>query len=210
MPDDTLPSALNNCTAIVLAGGQSRRMGRDKASLPFADSTLLHTVIQQLQPWFSHILLSVQQPIPACDYPQISDTTPHAGPLAALVDALAHVETSWAFVTACDMPFVNPALISALAKRRSSQQAVIADIDGHWQPFAAFYAKNSLPILHNALQSGEHSLTSALRRLNPACVSAKDLRDADPALRSFIDIDTPDDWLRHHIPIASPTQDTTS
>ena len=209
MPDSTPPTELNDCTAIILAGGQSRRMGHDKANMPFADSTLLHTVIQQLKPLFSNILLSVHQPVPAYAYPQISDTTPYAGPLAALVDVLAHIDTPWAFVTACDMPFVNPALISALAKRRSGQQAVIADIDGHWQPFAAFYAKNSLPILHNALQSGDRSLTGALRRLNPVCISAKDLRATDLALRSFIDLDTPDDWLRHHIPAASPTQDIT-
>ena len=207
MPHQNLTALLSDCTAIILAGGQSRRMGRDKASLPFADSTLLHTVIQQLQPLFPHILLSVQQPIPAYDFPQITDSTPHAGPLAALVDTIACLDTPWAFVTACDMPFIAPALINKLAASRNHHLAVVADIDGHWQPFAAFYAKNSLPILRHALQSGEHSLTGALRCLAPACVPASDLRTTDPTLRSFIDLDTPDDWLHHHSPDIPSTKD---
>lgn len=207
MPHQSMTALLSDCTAIILAGGQSRRMGRDKASLPFADSTLLHTVIQHLQPLFPHILLSVRQPIPAYNFPQITDSTPHAGPLAALVDTIACLDTPWAFVTACDMPFITPALINKLAASRHGHKAVVADIDGHWQPFAAFYAKSSLPILQHALQSGERSLTGALRRLDPACVPASDLRATDPALRSFIDLDTPDDWLRHHSPATLPTKD---
>ena len=186
---------IEDCTAIILAGGDSKRMGRDKAALPFDGQTLLQSVTTTVQPLFAQTLLSVRQPRAALSLPlpQICDTQPDGGPLVGLVSALQRIATPWAFVVACDMPFVAPALIVQLASYRANYQAVVPEVDGHSQPLAAFYARSAIPLLQSCLANGDKSLTGALKLLNVRYVPADELAQFDPQLRSFFDLDTPQD-----------------
>ena len=187
-----------NCTALILAGGDSRRMGRDKASLPLGEQTLLQRVLAVVQPLFPDVLLSLRAPRPEIDLPQVCDTQVAAGPLAGLAAGLAQARTGWIFAVATDMPFVQPAVITHLATRRDNAsaetQAIVPVVDGHPQPLAAFYAKSCLPVVDELLAGdGKHSLRALLARLDVLYVDAAELRAADPQLRSFFDLDTPAD-----------------
>jgi molybdopterin-guanine dinucleotide biosynthesis protein A len=182
-----------DCTAIILAGGDSKRMGRDKASLLLDGKSLLQRVIESVQPLFAQTLLSVRQPRADLSLPQICDTQLGGGPVVGLVSVLERVETPWVFVVACDMPFVAPALIRHLANCRATHQAVVPIVQGYGQPLAAFYAHSALPLLQASLASGEKSLTRALKLLDVCYVAADELVQFDPQLRSFFDLDTPQD-----------------
>lgn len=186
-----------DCTALILAGGDSRRMGRDKTRLEFDGQPLLQRVIGQMQTLFPQVLVSVRQARPGIDVPQVCDETSGAGPLAGLCAGLARAETPWVFAVAADMPFLNPALIGQLAQRRSSCQAVVPVVQGYPQPLTAFYARSALPAIHAALAgSGKHSLRDVLERLDVLWVDEESLHAADPGLLSFVDIDTPEDLVR--------------
>ncbi len=100
---------IEDCTAIILAGGDSQRMGSDKANLLLGEQTLLQRVIATMQQVFPHVIVSVRQPRPEIDLPQVCDEQSGGGPLAGLAAGLGHIATPWAFVVACDMPFVEPA-----------------------------------------------------------------------------------------------------
>ena len=183
-----------DCTAVVLAGGQSQRMGRDKASLLLGEQTLLQHVSAILQTTFPRVLVSVRQPRPDIALPQICDTHADAGPLAGLYAALMHAETPWIFAVATDMPFIQPALIDYLAKQRGDHQAVVPVMHGHPQPLAAFYATSCLDPIRALLESGgKRSLRAALAQLKVCYVAEADLLAVDPGLRSFFDLDTPED-----------------
>jgi molybdopterin-guanine dinucleotide biosynthesis protein A len=182
-----------DCCAIILAGGNSKRMGRDKAALPFNGATLLQHVIASVQPLFALTLVSVRELRADVALPQICDTQPDGGPLVGLLSALEKVTTPWAFVVACDMPFIAPAVIMHLSQCRANHQAVIPLVDGHAQPLAAFYARSALPLLQRSLASGNQSLTGALQTLDVRYVTADELALYDPQLRSFFDLDTPQD-----------------
>ena len=184
---------IDDCTAIILAGGDSKRMGRDKAALPFNGETLLQSVIAKVQPLFAHTLVSVRQPRAEVALPQICDTQPDGGPLVGLISALEAVTTPWVFVLACDMPFVASGLIAHLASLRAGYQAVIPQTDEHAQPLAAFYARSVLPLLQSSLASGNRSLVGALKAAHVRYVEADELVQFDPQLRSFFDLDTPQD-----------------
>lgn len=184
---------LADCTAIIMAGGASRRMGSDKATLPFAGKTLLESVIASLQPLFLQTVVSVSQPRPEIDLPQICDKLPHAGPLAGLATALEQISTPWAFMVACDMPFVSPALIQHLAQYRGTQQAIVPVVHGQLQPLAAFYSIRSIPVLRASLSLGERSLIGAIRNLDVSYIDETEILRIDPQLRSFFDLDTPQD-----------------
>jgi molybdopterin-guanine dinucleotide biosynthesis protein A len=207
-----------DCTAIILAGGESKRMGRDKAALPFNGETLLQRVIACVQPLFVQTLVSVRQPRADVALPQICDMQADSGPLAGLVSTLESVTTPWVFVVACDMPFVTAKVVERLAEFRSQltplslsqegsglassekwrsgeAQAVVPMIDGYPQPLTAFYARAALDEMRASLAAGDKSLRGMLQRLNVCYVSEAALRDCDPQLRSFFDLDTPQDYL---------------
>jgi molybdopterin-guanine dinucleotide biosynthesis protein A len=182
-----------DCTAIILAGGDSRRMGRDKASLSINGETLLQSVIARVQPLFEQTLLSVREPRADVLLPQICDMQADGGPMVGLISALKSITTPWVFVVACDMPFVVPEVIKQLANLRADHQAVIPDVEGHVQPLAAFYARSCLPVLQQSLATGKKSLIGAIMTLDVRYVTAHELVQFDPQLRSFFDLDTPQD-----------------
>ena len=184
---------INDCTAIILAGGNSSRMGRDKAMLPFNGTTLLQSVIDVVQPLFPLTLLSVRESRKEIALPQVLDNQTNGGPLAGLVSALEIISTPWAFVVACDMPFIVPAMIERLAILRSGHQAVIPLAHGYAQPLLAFYAQSCLPALREHLVNGNKSILGALEKLDSHLVAMDELSATDIQLRSFIDLDTPQD-----------------
>jgi len=182
-----------DCTALILAGGESSRMGQDKAGLLLGERTLLQRVIAIVQPMFADTLVSVRQTRADCELPQVCDDATFCGPLAGLAAGLAQVKTQWVFAVACDMPFITPELIGYLAKFREGVEAVVPVVQGHPQPMAAFYATRSLDSLHQML-GGRQSLRALLERLQVRYVDEAELQAAD--LRSFFDLDTPDDVMR--------------
>ena len=187
---------IHDCTAIILAGGDSRRMGRDKATLPFAGKTLMQTVIATMQQLFPVTLVSVRQIRPEISLPQVCDTQSDGGPLTGLVTALSAIHTPWAFVVGCDMPFVSPALVEQLAAHRAQQQAVVPVVHGQLQPLAAFYSTSCIPMMRANLSLGDKSLLGAIKNLNVRYVDEMQIRRSDPQLRSFFDLDTPLDLIR--------------
>jgi len=185
---------IENCTALILTGGDSRRMGRDKASLVLDGLTLLQRVVNIVQPLFAETIISVRQPRQDIALPQVCDDPAQHGPLAGLAAGLERATTPWVFAVACDMPFITPAVIEHLAACRSGSQAVVPVVQGHAQPLAAFYARDCLQALQLLLgASGQHSFRALLERLRVCHVDEAQLLAADPQLRSFFDLDTPED-----------------
>ena len=185
---------IENCTALILAGGDSRRMGQDKASLVLDGLPLLQRVVNIVQPLFAETIISVRQPRHDIALPQVCDDPAHHGPLAGLAAGLERATTPWVFAVACDMPFITPAVIEHMAVCRSGSQAVVPVVQGHVQPLAAFYARDCLQALQLLLGgSGQQSLRALLDRLRVCYVDEAQLLAADPHLRSFFDLDTPED-----------------
>ena len=187
---------IEDCTAIILAGGDSRRMGRDKAMMPFANQTLIQSVITIMQGLFPVTILSVRDYRKEIDLPQVCDMQTNGGPLTGLVTTLGRIATPWAFVVACDMPFVSPQLVEQLAKHRARQQAVVPVVQGHLQPMAAFYSVSALAVMRATLSLGDKSLSGAIKHLNVSYVDETRMLNSDAAMRSFIDLDTPQDWAK--------------
>lgn len=181
-----------DCTALILAGGESRRMGQDKARLLLGEQTLLQRVAAIVQPIFSEVIVSTRERRADCDFPQVIDATMHSGPLAGLAAGLECIKTSWMFAVACDMPFITPHLIENLAARRDDFDAVVPVFQGYPQPLAAFYATRIEHELRDVLQGGgKRSLRELLARLRVCYVNEAEIPEADHA--GFFDLDTPEE-----------------
>ncbi|MCL2076432.1 MAG: molybdenum cofactor guanylyltransferase [Betaproteobacteria bacterium] len=187
-----------DCTALIFAGGDSRRMDCDKLLMQIGGQSLLQRALGLARELFHSVLVSVQYPRDDIDAPQVCDEIPGAGPLAGLCAGLQHATTPWVFAVAADMPYLLPEVIERLAAcRAAGHQAVVPVIDGQPYPLTAFYAVSSLPTLRSVLaRPGKPGLLAALPELDTCRVGERHLTDIDLKLHSFIDLDTPEDATR--------------
>ncbi|MDR3087870.1 MAG: molybdenum cofactor guanylyltransferase, partial [Azoarcus sp.] len=179
-----------DCTALILAGGDSRRMGRDKTALRLGGRSLLQRALDSMNTLFPVTLVSIRKTrADIGNVAQVHDEVPDAGPLAGLCAGLRKARTPWVFAVAVDMPFLLPEVIEHLALMRAGRQAVVPLVDGHLQPLMAFYATTALPTLRAALDREEKcGLCAALAGLDICQVDENSLRGLDQNLRSFIDL----------------------
>jgi molybdopterin-guanine dinucleotide biosynthesis protein A len=188
---------IDDSSALILAGGESRRMGRDKASLMLEGRSMLETVAATMQALFADVKLGVREKRSDSMLPQILDDPGCEGPLAGLLSGLENTSAPWLFMVGCDMPFVSTSVIMQLANRRGRYQAVVPVVRGFPQPLAAFYALNGLGAIRGHLATGgTRSMRAMLEKLDVCFVRESELLEADPTLRSFVDLDTPAEYAR--------------
>jgi molybdenum cofactor guanylyltransferase len=189
-------------TGVVLAGGRSRRMGADKAALLIEGEPLLRRVVGRLRPALPAVLV-VGPPELAPLVPGVRvvpDTRPGMGPLAGLEAALAAIETPRAFVVACDMPFVAPALIRAMADYAAANapdaDAVVLRSGEDVEPLHSVYSTACLPVVTELLDAGTRSLHDLLARLRVAEFPTAEATRLDPSGLSAFNANTPSEWER--------------
>ena len=124
------------------------------------------------------------------------DIYPKWGALGGIHGALNTCRTEWAFVTACDMPFLTPELIQFLAQQRNQSEAVVPiQADGKPQPLCAFYRVD--PCLDRAeqlIESGHRRPLDLLSSVKTRWVSFAELEDLDHSENFFVNINTPEDY----------------
>jgi molybdopterin-guanine dinucleotide biosynthesis protein A len=155
-------------SAVLLAGGESRRMGRDKATLQWRGQPLWEWQIEKLRALsLEKILLSTQSDVPwrPPDVELVLDAPPSRGPLSGLAAALASIKTSHLLALAVDMPFMTTVHLRGLCDRSVSGMGVIPIIDGTAEPLTAIYPKDAGTIFLEALQGDNSSLQPIIRKL---------------------------------------------
>jgi molybdopterin-guanine dinucleotide biosynthesis protein A len=154
----------HRATAVVLAGGKSRRMGEEKALLEIDGVPLIRHVIRQLEPWFHEIIVSTgnARRFPFLDVKQVADPVEGVGPLAGILAGLEAATYDRCLVYACDMPEVPTRLVSRLVEAgRAHDAAVPRYPDGTIEPLCALYAKTLVPNIRTAIQAGARRVRAA-------------------------------------------------
>lgn len=180
-------------SGIVLCGGLSRRMGRDKAWLPWNGATLLSHAVGLLQPAVEGVIVVARanQDLPATDAFVIRDRIPGAGPLGGLEAGLAAMRTPYGIAVACDMPWLNVGLLEAMAGMAPAYDLVIPQVSGRYQPFHAVYAKGLQPLVAGLLAQGERRVHALVSRVHARVLDEAFLGTHDPSFRSVRGLD---DW----------------
>jgi molybdenum cofactor guanylyltransferase len=190
----------DNFTAIILAGGQSRRMGKDKAWLPLPGqpgNTFVEHLASMLTALCSETLLVARDEAHAAAYAALagvrvlSDKLPAYGPLMGLYSGLSAARTPHALVMAVDMPFVQPALLSFLLNQPAAGSLLVPVVNDTPQVLLAVYPRAILPLIEKCLQEGRRDLRSLLEVAPVRYIDEAQLRRVDPRLRSFINVNTP-------------------
>lgn len=179
----------------MLAGGQSRRMGRDKASLPVGNGTLLSHLVERLAPVVDEVIVAgYRQHDPRLLVRWVPDALVGAGPLAGMMAGLRAIRGSYAWVVGCDLPDVEPALGALLFEAAPGYEAVVPRLGPDPEGVCALYGASLAPRIEELLQSGQLSVISLLERSNVRYLSAEQLRTVDPELRSFRNLNTLQDY----------------
>jgi len=186
-------NVINNCTAVILTGGESKRMGADKANVLLSGKTLLEHVIAQLEPLFADMLISVRKQRPDIVYPQVVDASKSRGPMVGVKAALEVVKTDWVFVIACDMPLISTRLIQHLAELRRGHDAVVPFAFDRPQPLFGFYNKTCLPMMEARMKQGQRSMIRLLGDLDALFISEQQVKAIDPELKSLRSLDSMED-----------------
>ncbi len=186
-------------TGIVLAGGQSRRLGQDKRRLLLDGAPLLARVLDVLRPLVDEVLLvgPDADALRGWDARVVTDRYPGYGVLAGLHAGLEEAHGAWAFALAADLPFLNADLLTALAALALTSEAdvVIPRWQGALEPLHALYRPAACaPAARAALQRGERRIISFFPDVRVHVVEEAELLRWDPAGRSFFNINTADDW----------------
>jgi molybdopterin-guanine dinucleotide biosynthesis protein A len=192
-------SPMSGVVGVVLAGGGSRRMGRDKAALLLGGEPLLRRTVGRLRLALAEVIV-VGSPALAPlvpDTPLVPDAWPGRGPLGALATAFSATDAPWVALVACDMPFIQPALIREIARRALASH----DIDAVTlrgargaEPLHSAYSRACLPLALERLATDDASLRGLLALARVAEVSPSEARLLDPAGRSTFNANTPEEW----------------
>lgn len=190
-------SLITDVTGVLLAGGKSRRMGRDKRFLAIGEETLLTRSLTVLRSVFQGVQVVIAQDSPPleCDAPVLRDLIPHCGSLGGLYTGLKQAETEWVFAVACDMPFLDAATIRHFLGLKQAADVVMAKLQNGFQPTHALYHRNCLPVMESLIQAQAFKIQCLADHpaLRVRLVTPDELAVLDPEGRSFYNVNTPAD-----------------
>ncbi len=200
LPEETI-------TGVILAGGQSRRMGQNKAFLDMGGIPLIEKTYRTMAKLFSEVILITNTPE---EYAFLNcrcqpDIYPGVGSIAGLHAALSASYTERIFVVPCDMPFLSPELITLLCQTDPTYDAVVPFSRMGLEPLHALYHRRCLPQLERAIKSGDIKLQNVLQNIWAYFLPVSAYQHIPDAEHSFRNINRPEDYAALGIQEAEPS-----
>ncbi len=195
-----------NLSCIVLAGGQSKRMGKDKAFLLHKDQTFLRNILEKLDNFCNQIII-VGNREPELYLMEslglnaevifITDKYPYAGPLNGLLSASNIIKNDAVYITPCDTPLLNEKVIPFLAEKLDKFDAVIPEVDGKYQPLNAVYTKKALKKVEDIYEKENiRSLMGFLKKINAKVIHEDEIKKVDKDLLTYFSVNTPEAYQK--------------
>lgn len=189
---------IREVSGVVLAGGKSKRMGMDKRHLSVHGKPLLDRVTSVLLEFFPEVLLVLaEEDISRQDdrIRIVTDLIPDCAAVGGLYTGLYHSRYPRVFVVACDMPFINPAVIELFLQKIDATDIVMAQLVTGLQPLHGLYSKQCLPILKEMIDARDLRLQNIAGKqgLTVYRVSEAEIKRLDPQLLSFLNLNSPAD-----------------
>lgn len=183
-------------TGVILAGGKSRRMGRDKAFLPFGNGVLIERVIEVVKQVADDVVLITNTPelYERFGLPMYADVIPEAGSLGGIYTGLVHAGAPYSLCLACDMPFVKPEFLRFLCETAADVDVVIPKNAEDFQPLCAVYAQACREPIHQRITSGRLKITGFFDQVRVRVIEGEPLARYDPHDVMFFNANTPEEY----------------
>lgn len=192
-------------TVVIQAGGESKRMGRSKATVPFAGRPLICRLIERLRPAADELVITTNEQenlaflyekYPDLGIRMVSDAVDFRGALPGLLTALRAASNPYVAVVACDMVFASPRLVvaEAIAMKESGADVVVPVNKHGFEPFHAMYRrKTCLPAAFEGVTAGERRAQTMFNKVNVREFTQAEVLAAEPMGGCFINANTPDE-----------------
>ena len=183
--------------AVILAGGMSRRMGRDKAALPFGEETMLSHLVHTYQPYFDLTAVSLNQAgrFDTAGAMEVVDRRPGEGPMAGLEAAFLDTGADVIFLTGTDLPFGDPALARHLVEQLGEHDICLIRSEKGPEPLFAVYSSRCLNAIQKSLAEGRRSMYGVIQELDTLELSAESLSRFDVG-RILSNVNDPEEYTK--------------
>lgn len=188
-------SLTKGITGVILAGGKSSRYGENKAFVEVNGTRLIERVIEVLEPIFDRIILITNSPeqYTYLNLPLYKDLIVGLGPIGGIYTGLEAMSDEAGFFVACDMPFLNPALINHMLEVRADFDAVVPRMDWKLETLHTIYTKQCIPVIKGLIDSHIYQVMRFFNTIKVRYIDEDEIRSTDPDLRSFLNINRPEE-----------------
>lgn len=180
----------------IMAGGQSSRMGRNKAFVEVGGIPIIERIIRRVVDLGSELLLVTATPADYAHLPVqlVDDLYPGKGPLGGIYTALTRATSDYVLVVSCDQPFLNSEFLRYLISLRAGFDVIVPlSRDGYPQSMQAIYGKACLEPIRERLEAEQLKVIGFFRDVRVREVNNQEIDRFDPDRLSFMNINTPDD-----------------
>ncbi len=186
-------------TVVIQAGGQSSRMGEDKALKLFLGRPLIERVIENLLPIADEMIVTTNRPAEYgfLNHRLVPDIRPGRGSLGGLYTAIASASHPFVAVAACDMPFASKNYFESAYRLMVKEEAdvVISKTDQGHEPFHALYRRETcLPVIESAIDADQWKVIAWFPQVKLRVVSPDELKSFDPSGLCFWNLNTPEEF----------------
>lgn len=170
-------------------------MGHPKSFVKLAGKPLIQHLFERVKTlkYPVHVIANDPEPFEPFGYPVFPDALPGKAALGGVYTSLIHSETSYTLCLACDMPFINPDLITYLSTCVSRYDAVVPMVNHYPQGLHTIYHHRCHTVIENQIVQGELQLSQVFTLLHTNFIPETTLRHIDPALHAFINLNTPEE-----------------
>jgi molybdenum cofactor guanylyltransferase len=185
-------------TGIILSGGRNRRMGENKAFLRVGGERLIDRTVRLFGELFREVIIVTATPLDYLDQKTaiVTDILPERGALGGLYTGLFYATEEYAFIAACDIPFLNRTFIQYMISRSTGYDIVVPAPPDGLQPLHAVYTRRCLPAIWSLLDRGRLQIKELYPGRRILKIAPEILHRFDPEGRMFLNVNTPDDFLK--------------
>jgi molybdopterin-guanine dinucleotide biosynthesis protein A len=183
-------------TGVILAGGRSRRMGRDKALLPFGPGLLIERVIEVVRQVTADVILITNTPEQhrRLGLPMFSDVIAEAGSLGGIYTGLVAAQAPYSLCLACDMPFVKATFLRFLCDTAAEADVVVPRDATDFQPLCAVYSRACREPIRHQIEAGRLKITGFFDYVRVRVIGEDILARYDPSDSMFFNANTPEEY----------------
>ncbi|MBW1731623.1 MAG: molybdenum cofactor guanylyltransferase [Deltaproteobacteria bacterium] len=196
---DTSQTGLHeDIIGVILAGGKSTRYGRNKALVQIQGRPLIEHVIQVMSSLFKDIILMTNTPAEYAylGLPMVEDIIKGLGPIGGIYTALKVMDKEAGFFVACDMPFLNKDLIHYMVSIRDDFDVVVPRVGWKIEALHGIYGKRCIRPIERNIDKGIYQVIRVFQDVSVRYVEEEEIRRFDPDLRSFLNVNRPDELRR--------------
>jgi len=185
-------------TGIILAGGKSQRMKKNKVLLQIGKKRVIELIVEKLKTVFDNVFIignfSLSHPFSGVRL--VEDMVSEKGPLGGIYTGLSVSQSKYNFICGCDMPFLNINLIQYMVRKKTDYNVLVPKHGDCFEPLHAVYSKSIIPVIKEKIEQGTYRIQSVFPEVKVKYITEKEMEKFGNWRDFFFNINTPSNLKR--------------